>query len=222
VGADPATTEKEKSNPFGVAVTQSMNGKYAGKMFLRFRSSDPVKCRMTLIQICKDIKATGSKLRCLNIDATSERFWAAETRTAIQDASLCPVNLIVSSERIEHMNESMTFKTYLGNIAINAIEDKQAAIPPDKETRDDFRLVRKYKGGFDNQLDNAGNHGDLFDAYKLSIYGHIMDVVAVAEATAVAVGNHSSEAHNAASAGRMTMKPNHSDGNGTEETKLYT
>lgn len=222
VGADPATTEKQKSNPFGVAVDQLINGKHVGKMFLRFRSSDPVKCRLILKQICLDIKATGSKLRCLNIDATSERFWAAETRTAIQNESICPVNLIVSSETIEHLNETMTFKTYLGNITIGVIEDKQAAIPPDKETRDDFRLVRRFKGGFDNQLDNAGNHGDLFDAYKLAIYGHLMEVIFIAEAAAVAVGNHSSEAHNTGSTGRMSMKPGHSDGNGSEETKLYT
>jgi hypothetical protein len=201
VGADPATTEKEKSNPFSVAVTQLIDGKYVARVLFRFRSSDPLKCRGILREICE-----GCRPRCLSIDATSERFWAAETRDAL--AGICPVELVVSSERTEYLDEKMTFKTYLGNLAVGAIEDRQAALPAAKACRDDFRLVRRFRGGFDNLLDNAGNHGDSFDSWKNSIYSLICDVGRV-EAAAVPVGDRSQH-DDFRSARRMSMRPDNS------------
>lgn len=198
VGADPATTEKDKSNPFAVCVTQLIDGVYAGKVFFRFHSSDGAKCREILKEICEAVRP-----RCLAIDATSERFWAGETRTAIQ--GICPVELVVASERTEYEGESVTFKTYLGNLAVNAIDDRQSALPPDKACRDDFRLVRRFRGGFDNMQDSAGHHGDSFDAYKQSIYAQICDCGKV-EASAVQVGNRIASAGGRPS-DRMPMRP---------------
>ena len=180
VGADPATTENDKSNPFGVCVTQLVDGRYAAKLVFRFRSADPLKCRAVLKEI-----VTACKPRSLVVDATSERFWAAEVKSELE--GLTHVVLIVNSERTEYLGESMTYKTYLGNLAVNAIEDRQAALPPDKAVKDDFRLVRRFKGGFDNMLDNAGHHGDTFDAFKNSIHG-LLAPVGECEADAVPVG----------------------------------
>lgn len=169
VGADPATTEKEKSNPFAVAVAQQKGGRYSVPLIFRFRSADPVKCREILRDICDACRP-----RAVCIDATSERFWAAETKAALEPAT--HVELIVNSERTEHLGESMTMKTYLGNIIVNAIDDRTVALPPDKAVKDDFRLVRRMKGGFDNQLDNAGHHGDTFDATKNALHGLLLPV----------------------------------------------
>lgn len=169
VGADPATTEKEKSNPFAVSVAQQKGGRYSVPLIFRFRSADPVKCREILRDICDACRP-----RAACIDATSERFWAAETKAALEPAT--HVELIVNSERTEHIGESMTMKTYLGNILVNAIDDRMVALPPDKAVKDDFRLVRRMKGGFDNQLDNAGHHGDTFDATKNALHGLLLPV----------------------------------------------
>ena len=183
VGADPATTEKEKSNPFGVCVTQLVDGRYVARLVFRFHSGDPAKCKAILREIVEACRP-----RCLAIDATSERFWAAEVKEEL--GAMTHVELIVNSERIDYLGESMTMKTYLGNLAVNAIEDRQTALPTDKAVKDDFRLVRRFKGGFDNMLDNAGHHGDTFDAFKNSIHGLIIPV-GECEAEAVAVGNPS-------------------------------
>ncbi len=169
VGADPATTENEKSNPFGIAVTQLIGGKYVAKCIFRFRSSNPVKCRMILKDIIEKCHP-----KAVAIDATSERFWAAETKMELEP--LTHVELIVNSERTEYHGESITYKTYLGNLAVSAIEDRQAALPQDKAVKDDFRLVKRYKGGFDNECDNAGHHGDTFDAYKNSIHALLLPI----------------------------------------------
>ena len=169
VGADPATTEKEKSNPFAVTVMQLRDGKYVASLIFRFRSSDPVKCRELLREICDACKP-----RALVIDATSERFWAAETKDSFEPQT--HVELIVNSERTTYLDESMTFKTYLGNILTNAIEDRSMALPAAKGVKDDFRLVRRFRGGFDNMLDNAGHHGDTFDSTKNALHGLLIPV----------------------------------------------
>lgn len=169
VGADPATTEKEKSNPFSVSVVQEKGGGYTVPLIFRFRSSDPVKCRAILKEIC-----LGCSPRALAIDATSERFWAAETKTELEP--ITHVELVVNSERIVYLDESMTYKSYLGNLLVNAIDDRNMALPPAKEVRTDFRLVRRFRGGFDNMLDNSGNHADTFDSTKNGLHALLIDL----------------------------------------------
>ena len=80
VGADPATTEKEKSNPFGLAVTQLVDGLYVARLLFRFRSGNPAKCKAILREVVEACDP-----RALVIDATSERFWAAEVKEELSE-----------------------------------------------------------------------------------------------------------------------------------------
>ena len=209
IAIDPATTTKEKSNPTGISITQKIDALYAAKVLFRGKSSDGVKWRNLLADIVRRILLRGIRVRCVLIDATSERFWAAETRDAI--AHLCHVALVVSSENIEHMGETMKVKTYLGNIAVASIDDKIAALPAAREVREDFRLVRRFKGGFDNSVDNAGNHGDMFDAYKLTVHGFLTDYLAC-EAEAVPLGWRTARPGGRRGSGdRMPMRPDDDD-----------
>ena len=207
VAIDPATTAKEKSNPTGICITQRYIAQYAARVMFRGKSSDGTKWRALLIDIVRRIQQRGIRVRCALIDATSERFWAAETRDALH--ALCPVALVVSSETTEYMGETMRVKTYLGNIAVASVDDQMAALPPAREVREDFRLVRRFKGGFDNIVDKAGNHGDMFDAYKLTIHGFLTDFLEC-EAEAVQVGMRSSQPRNFDPT-RMTLRPGDDD-----------
>ena len=187
VGADPATTENETSNPFGVTVTQRIGGRYVAKLILSFKSADPRKPKCILRELCAKLRP-----RALAIDATSEVYWATEVREMLE--GVCDVILVKNSERTEVMGESVLFKTYLGQLLINAIDDGLVDLPDAREVKDDFRLVKKMKGGFDNALDSAtGRHGDLFDGTKLSVHA-LVSPVGECEAEAVAVGNPSSAA----------------------------
>lgn len=200
IGIDPATTEKEKSNPTGLCVTQIVDGRYVARFVFRYRTADPKKSRSIIREVCTRVKP-----RTVAIDATSERYWAAETKAELE--GLTDVLLVVSSEQIEHNGESMTLKTYLGNIGVAAIDDRSAALPPDKSLRDDFRLVRRFRGGFDNQQDNAGHHGDTFDGFKLSVYA-LLQPPGLCEAEAVQVG----QSINVGQSKRMSFtKPNFDD-----------
>jgi hypothetical protein len=80
-----------------------------------------------------------------------------------------PVNLIIASEKTKVMGEEMLMKTYLGNLVVNDLSDNVLAVPNVRWVKEDFRLVVRVKGGFDNMVDGSGNHGDCFDGVKLAI-----------------------------------------------------
>ena len=203
IGADPATTEGEKSNPFGIAVTQRIGGRYAAKLILSFKSKDPKKPKAILYELCAKLRP-----KAVAIDATSEVYWATEVREMLE--GVCQVILLKSSERLDFMGERVLYKTYLGQLLVNAIDEGQIDLPNDFNVKDDFRLVKKMKGGFDNALDAAtGRHGDLFDGTKNSLHA-LIEGTEEARADAVQVGDRSAAmSGRAASAApsRLTMTP---------------
>lgn len=126
------------------------------------------KCKSYLREIVNEVKP-----HAVAIDATNEKFWCAEVRDELNAAA--PVLLVVSSEKTEYMGEKMNVKSYLGNLAVNAFEDRSVSLPNYPQIKNDMRLVRKVRGGFDNAVDGAGNHGDTFDAFKLSLHALMSD-----------------------------------------------
>jgi len=205
IGADPATTEGETSNPFGIAVTQLVGGRYAVRLVLSFKSADPKKPKAILRELCTVLRP-----RALAIDATSEVYWATEVREELEGVT--NVILVKNSERTEVMGERVLFKTYLGQLLVNAIEEDRVDLPKAVEVKEDFRLVKKMKGGFDNALDSAtGRHGDLFDGSKLSIHALIEGTEPV-RVDAVPVGcRAAATTTRSASPNRMPMKPDNAD-----------
>lgn len=203
IGADPATTEGETSNPFGVAVTQQIAGRYVTKLIISFKSADPKKPKGILRELCTTLHP-----RALAIDATSEVYWATEVREELE--GVCDVILVKNSERTEVMGERVLFKTYLGQLLVNAIDEDHVDLPKSPEVKDDFRLVKKMKGGFDNALDSAtGRHGDLFDGTKLSVHA-LVEGTEEANADAVQVGARAATPTTRASyPQRMSMTPDH-------------
>ena len=207
IGADPATTEGEKSNPFGIAVTQRIAGRYVTKLIISFKSKDPKKPKGILYELATKLHA-----RAVAIDASSEVYWATEVREMLE--GVCTVILVKNSERLDFMGERILYKTYLGLLLVNAIDEGQVDVPNAVEVKDDFRLVKKMKGGFDNTLDSAtGRHGDLFDGSKLSIHALIEGTEEV-KADAAPVGSRAasqSGCYTSAPA-RLTMTPPPDDG----------
>lgn len=164
IGLDPATTEREHSNPFGVAVVQRVDGLTQARLLLSLKSADPRKPRGIIRELAARLKPCA-----IAIDASSETYWATEIRQELQ--GVCPVLLLKGGARIDAGGEKIQLKTYLGNLGCAPFEDGRAALPPAPQVKDDFRLVRRFRGGFDNDLDRVtGRHGDLFDAWKSAIY----------------------------------------------------
>lgn len=211
IGADPATTDGEKSNPFGIVVTIKRAGIYIAKLILSFKSLDPRKPKAILKELVEHLHPIG-----LAIDASSEVYWATENRQELQH--ICPVFLLKNGERVEYNGENVLYKTYLGNLGCDPLEAETCALPNHAVVKDDFRLVHRYKGGFDNQLDSAtGRHGDLFDGWKLSLYA-LMFGTGATQAQAVAVGTMSAQPKSYP--GRMPDTANDDDSESTKTTLL--
>lgn len=214
IGGDPATTEGEKSNPFGIVCTERVDGRYVARLVLSFKSADPRKPKAILCELCRTLRPVA-----LALDSSSERYWCAEVQQ--ENYAVCQVMLVVNSEKTEYLGEPMNFKSYLGNLACNALEDGSVSLPPAREVKEDFRLVKRYKGGFDNLLDSVtGRHGDLFDGFKLSVHA-LLNGGGECEATAVRLGTTRGLSQRPANSNRMTMRPQE-DPAGVPNERLLT
>jgi hypothetical protein len=183
IGIDPATTEKEKSNPTGVAIVEKVLDDFILRLALRFKSADPEIVKAVLHELCN--LGHGRKPKRLCVDATSERFFAAEIKKEF--SSICPVILLVASESTSYMGQTMSYKAYLGNLLVNTIDDGHFLMPETKWLKDDFRSVLRDRGSFNNVVDSAGNHGDTFDGGKNALYA-LVNKGGPAAATAAQVG----------------------------------
>lgn len=179
IGVDPATTDGGKSNPTGIVITERVGGMYLARLVLSYKSSDPAYTKSILRELCAVLRP-----QAVAIDASSERYWCAEVEREL--SPLTHVMLMVSGEKTTYLGVEMSVKTYLGNLAVNTLEEPGiVALPDDHNVKSDFRLVKRYRGGFDNDLDSVtGRHGDLFDGFKLSLHA-LINGTGVCEASAV-------------------------------------
>jgi len=172
VGIDPATTENETSNPTSVAVTEQDGKEFVAKAVLVWKTANDKVATWRIKSVFAAIakRPIGGRAKRGSIDATNERYWANSIRAELHGE--VPILLTVGSETVKKpgMEESMTLKQYMGKKVTDTLEDNCLTLPPDRYIKDDFRLVKKKKGSFDNELDADGKHGDTFDAVKQSIY----------------------------------------------------
>lgn len=169
IGFDVATTEGKKSNPAAIAITQELDNLFAVRLVIRWKSADDQVARAMLRQACQ--LPHGLRPRAISIDASSERFFAQSIRREF--AGIAPVRLVVSGETVPNTDPPMNYKLYLGNLLVNTMEDNRLALAPDKWLEKDLRQVKRDRGTFQADVDESGNHGDCFDAIKLSLYSLI-------------------------------------------------
>lgn len=183
LGLDVATTEKETSNPSALALVEAVNLDYVVRLILRWKTSNPEVTIGILNSVL--MRLAPRRARRLCVDATSEKFFAAEVKRRL--TALVPVDLVVSSESTEYLGEKMSVKAFLGNQLINEIEDGHLLLPDEAWVKDDFRLVKRDRGSFVTEIDASGGHGDVFDAVKLALHA-AKGAGGPAQANAAAVG----------------------------------
>lgn len=199
VGYDVATTDKGKSNPSSISVIEKVGLDFWTRLIVRWKTRDPEVARAVISAV---LDLLPRRPAALAIDATNEKYFAADLKTKFQDR--CEVLLVVSSEGTEFLGEAMSFKAYLGNLLLNAFEEGQLHLPNEPFVSKDFRLVKRSRGSFETDTDENGNHGDTFDSTKLALHA-LSSSGGPVEAVGTRVG--SSMGRIAGSVGRVLRNP---------------
>lgn len=171
LGLDVGTTTKKKSNPSVLAICQKVGHEYRWPLIVRYKSKDPAVTQALIEEIAAGLASIGLRLRRGCIDATSEKYFAVDLKKHF--AGKLPFDLIVNSENTTYGNEVMLWKSYLGNLIVNTIEDGYAALPGELWVKNDIRSVTTDKGTFEAEILEDGGHGDVFDGCKLSLHAII-------------------------------------------------
>lgn len=188
LGYDVATTQNGQSNPSALCVMQRDGGVAISRLVVSWKTREPEVARQVITAVLDDIQAAGRKARRLEIDASSEKYYAADMRTFVR--LRCPVELVAGGEKLKFRGEEMDAKTLLGNMYCSAMEDGLILLPAGEWIELDHRLVKREAGRFVTDLGPSGEHGDTFDAGKLAYWG-LQSGSGSAKAEAAAVGSGS-------------------------------
>jgi phage FluMu gp28-like protein len=167
LGYDVATTTKAKSNPSSLSLLEQIGMNTFVRMILRWKSADPSVSKAILFAVL--MLLAPRRPVALVVDSSNEKYYAAQIQREL--AALVNVILVSSGESTIYLGEKMSFKVYLGNLLVNALDDGQIALPDVEWVSKDFRLVKRTAGSFETDVDEAGNHGDTFDSTKLGLHG---------------------------------------------------
>ncbi len=169
IGGDLATTEKEKSNPSSIVVTEKVGPLYVERLVLRWKTSREEVSTAMFDMVFSDLVSRNLRPRRMSIDATNERFFAQTLQRRFRKH--CPVDLIVASENVPHIKidgEAVNWKEYCGWLYTNSYTDALMRTPNARWLLDDRRLVKKDKGRFVAATGPDGSHADTFDGGKLA------------------------------------------------------
>lgn len=169
IGYDVATTQGGKSNPSSISVQQREGRMVHTRLLVAWKSREPEVARQMIDALLSDIERRGLKPRRLEIDASSERYFAADIRTHFMGRMA--TELIAGNQKLEWRGETLDSKTLLGNMYVSALEDGFITLPAGEWIEVDHRLVMREAGGFKTLLGPNGEHGDTFDAGKLAYWG---------------------------------------------------
>lgn len=174
LGLDLATTEKGTSNPSALAISQRSAGLVIFRLILAWKTSDPDVTRAIVALVLDQLSAAdvaNARARRLCIDASNETFFASDLRSKF--GGRVPVELVKGGQKLKHRNEELDAKTLLGNLLVALLEDGLVRLPADEFIATDLRLVKREAGGFVADTGPGGEHGDVFDACKLSYWAHV-------------------------------------------------
>lgn len=172
IGYDVATTTGGLSNPSSVTITQRDGILYRSPLVVLWKTRDPSLARERLRGIIRTLNGMDAKPRRLCIDASSERYFAEDTRREL--AGLVPVELVINGSSVTPLpsgyEAAVNYKTFLGDLYVSQINDNHFMLPPESYLKKDHRNVIKNAGSYSCEVDTDGGHGDSFDSGKLSIW----------------------------------------------------
>lgn len=206
LGFDLATTEKGTSNPSAFTVLEECGPELVARAVFVWKTKDDLLAEHRAEAIVDAVAARkeGGRARALAVDATNERYFAGSLRRKL--AAKVPVELVVASESYVPIGrEAMPMKQYLGSVLVGDLDDNHLTLPPERYLREDWRLVKRARGTFDNEVSPDGKHGDTFDGTKLARFALLNKGPAYAAAMQVGHGAATNRLRE-----RCPMQPDHS------------
>ena len=201
-GQDVETTEGKKSNPSCFAISQEVALDIFVRLVIRYKCQDPAVTIQIVEHALKHLM--GIPNRGLAIDATSEKFFAADVEKHFVGKLL--VAKVVASENYEYKGTKMLYKVFCGNLLVNRFTDGLIGTPKCDWLEKDFRSVQRAAGSFTAEVGEDGGHADCFDGVKLSVFQLFSGNEGTVEAEAVGTGFSDEKGHV-----RSFLKPDHSD-----------
>ena len=184
LGFDVATTSGDISNPSSVTVRELNGSLRWDRLKLIWKERQPQLVRLRLRQILETIRnrCQGGPARRLCVDATNERYFAADLAANL--APIVLVQCVVASQSVlpppqgaSPVASPINYKTWLGDLESALVNEGRLALPPDDYIRQDYRRMIKKEGRYFCLPDPlSGAHADTFDSGKLAelalIAGH--------------------------------------------------
>lgn len=186
LGYDVATSEGGVSNPSALNVMERVGRVCMSRLVVSWKTREPAVARQIFSAVLDDIQRVGRKPRRLVIDASNEKYFAADMRTFLR--ARVAVDLVAGNQKLAFRGEELDAKTLLGNMYSAGIEDGLILLPSGEWIEYDHRLVKREAGRFVTDLGKAGEHGDTFDAGKLAYWGLHASGSPKAEAAQVGTG----------------------------------
>jgi hypothetical protein len=120
LGLDVATTEKETSNPSSISLVEQHGRQYIVRAIIVWKTKDPAIAKERIRRVIHAVAVRGTPPRRLCIDASSERYFAADLAKDLE--GLLPVELVISgtSVQVPGREEATNMKTLLGDQLIAA------------------------------------------------------------------------------------------------------
>lgn len=170
IGQDLASTEGKKSNPSSLSVTVKDGLGFRAPLIVWWKTADERVTEGRILTVALGLRNHGVKVRVVNLDATNERLFASRIRRALLAHGIA-CRLCTGSDVVVHRGEKVTLKTYTCSMLAGAIDSGCAELPFVRYIYDDFMRPTKVPGGYATPVGPNGEHGDTFDATRLSFLG---------------------------------------------------
>lgn len=190
LGVDLGTTEGQKSNPTSLALIEGAGLLRYLRVAARFKTSKRDVIEASIVRMLNLLDRRERKLRVVVLDATNERLTAGDIA---QDLSgrVTVRGAILSETRLVY-GEKVTLKTYISSLVVNHLEDGRLYLPAADWIKNDYRQMKRERGGFTAAVAEDGAHADCFIATGLALDGFDNDgpVEAAAVPTSDVHGRH--------------------------------
>jgi hypothetical protein len=194
IGVDPASTTGETSNPTSVTVTENCGGERKQRLVIVWKEKREAvqRDRLQRIVLAVQERKSGGRARRMVIDGGNERLFAEGTQAEL--APLIPVEVVVPSAGVDPLpagyEHAINFKTWLGDMYSQAVNENRYTLPSNTYFKDDHRLPVKDQGRYQCIPEPDGKHGDTFDSGKNAEYALMSSRGAIESTQGIIVGNN--------------------------------